>query len=158
MNRFAQISPQLHERGMSQALAEARRALAEEETPVGAALCRDGALLASSHNLCRQKQNPTLHAELLAIQAVCAMGAGPYLRDCILYVTLEPCCQCAAALAHVQLGALVFAAYDPQQGACGSAWNLNGGALGWAYPVWGGYMRAASEALLDRHFGSLRGR
>lgn len=142
--------------GMKTALAEAKRALSEGETPVGAALFSGGKLLASAHNLCLQKQDATQHAELLAVQQLCALRQEPYLRDCILYVTLEPCCQCAAALAHSQLGALVFAAYDPQYGACGSAFSLSGGRLGWRYPVWGGYMREESEALLQQHFQIIR--
>lgn len=145
-----------HALGMKTALHEARLALAEAETPVGAALFCGGELLASAHNLCAQRYDATLHAELIAVQRACALRGDPYLRDCILYVTLEPCCQCAAALTHCQLGALVFAAYDLQYGACGSAFSLSGGRLGWRYPVWGGYMREESEPLLREHFRSIR--
>lgn len=145
-----------HKEAMTVALQEAYQAEKEGETPVGAALFCGGDLLAHAHNLCAQKADPTMHAELLAVQAACSLRENPYLRDCILYVTLEPCCQCAAALAHCQLGALVFGAYDVQYGACGSAFSLVNGALAWHIPTWGGYMRKESEMLLKNHFQSLR--
>ena len=109
---------------MQAALVEARAAAAGEEVPVGAAVVRDGAIVGRAHNETVARRDPTAHAELLAIQrALAALGADR-LDDCALYVTLEPCAQCAGAIVLAKVGRVVFGAYDPKAGMAGSVGDL----------------------------------
>ena len=109
---------------MAAALHEARVAAARAEVPVGAAILRDGIILARAHNETVARRDPTAHAELLAIQgALEALGTGR-LEDCSLYVTLEPCAQCAGAIVLAKVGRLVFGAYDEKAGMCGSVGDV----------------------------------
>ncbi len=85
--------------------------------PVGAALARDGVVIASAGNRTRADSDPTAHAEMLAIRAVAKLGGGARLTDCDLYVTLEPCAMCAGAISHARLRRLYYAAPDPKGGA-----------------------------------------
>jgi tRNA(adenine34) deaminase len=109
---------------MRAALAEARAAAAVEEVPVGAAVVRDGAIVARAHNETVARRDPTAHAELLAIQRALAALAADRLHDCTIYVTLEPCAQCAGAIVLAKVGRLVFGAYDAKVGMCGSIGDL----------------------------------
>lgn len=110
--------PAMSDDPMQLALHEADLALAAGEVPVGAVLL-DGAgqILARAHNRTERDHDPTAHAELLAIRAACAARGEPRLPDATLYVTLEPCALCAAAISFARIGKLVFAAYDPKMGA-----------------------------------------
>ena len=109
---------------MAAALEEARRAASVGEVPVGAVVFRDGALVARTHNQSVARRDPTAHAELLAIQDALRILATDRLTDCTLYVTLEPCAQCAGAIVLAKVGRLVFGAYDPKAGMCGSVGEL----------------------------------
>ena len=109
---------------MAAALDEARRAASTGEVPVGAALFRDGAVVARAHNETVARGDPTAHAELLAVQQALASLQTDRLTDCTLYVTLEPCAQCAGAIVLAKLGRLVFGAYDPKAGMAGSVGDL----------------------------------
>jgi tRNA(adenine34) deaminase len=104
---------------MEQALAEAARAAASGEVPVGAVLVdvATGAVLAASGNRVETQQDPTAHAEMLVIRAGAALRGAPRLDDCDLYVTLEPCAMCAAAISFARIRRLYFGAYDPKGGA-----------------------------------------
>lgn len=102
---------------MAAALDEARRAAAAGEVPVGAVLVRDGKILVRAHNRVEAENDPTAHAELLAIREACRLLGKPRLPDCDLYVTLEPCAMCAQAISMARLRRLYFAAYDPKGGA-----------------------------------------
>lgn len=102
---------------MAAALAEARQAAAEGEVPVGAVLVRDGEILFRAHNRVEAENDPTAHAELLAIREACRIAGEPRLPDCDLYVTLEPCAMCAQAISMARIRRLYFAAYDPKGGA-----------------------------------------
>jgi tRNA(Arg) A34 adenosine deaminase TadA len=104
---------------MTQALAEAERAGARGEVPVGAVLVEatTGVILAACGNRVEELADPTAHAELLAIRAAAERRAAPRLEDCDLYVTLEPCAMCAAAISFARLRRLYFGAYDPKGGA-----------------------------------------
>jgi len=104
---------------MHVALAEARAAAARE-VPVGAAVVRHGAVVARAHNETVARRDPTAHAELLAIQEALRRLETDRLTDSTLYVTLEPCAQCAGAIVLAKVGRLVFGAYDPKAGMCGS--------------------------------------
>ncbi len=109
---------------MRVALAEARAAAALDEVPIGAAVLRDGAVVARAHNATVTRRDPTAHAELLAIQQALGHLEIDRLSDCTLYVTLEPCAQCAGAIVLAKVGRLVFGAYDPKAGMCGSLGDL----------------------------------
>ncbi len=98
------------------AFAAAREAAAQGEVPVGAAIVRDGTVLAVAGNRPRGLHDPTAHAEILAIRAACAALADERLTGCDLYVTLEPCPMCAGAIAFARLRRLYYAASDPKGG------------------------------------------
>lgn len=112
------------ERWMRAALREAERALEEEEAPVGAVLVREGRLIGRGHNRVEALQDPTAHAEIIAIGAACEAMGSRRLEGCTLYVTLEPCPMCAGAIVLARIPRLVFGASDPKTGACGSLMNL----------------------------------
>lgn len=99
------------------ALDQARKAAALGEVPVGAVIVRGRDVIASAHNLTESDADPTAHAEILAIRAACRSIGSPRLSECDLYVTLEPCAMCAAALSLARLRRLYFGAYDPKGGA-----------------------------------------
>lgn len=102
---------------MSRALEEARKAFEKGEVPVGAVLVRNGEVLASSGNQTRINHDPTQHAEMLVIQQACKKLQSERLFECDLYVTLEPCAMCAAAISFARIRRLYFAASDPKGGA-----------------------------------------
>lgn len=109
---------------MDRALAAARRALAHDDVPVGAVVVRDGAVLAEAHNRREIDQDPTAHAEILALRAAAAELGSWRLDGCTLYVTLEPCTMCAGAMVLARLPELVFGAEDPKAGAVGSLYDV----------------------------------
>jgi len=110
--------------GIEAALAQAKLAADLDEVPVGAVVIRDGAVVSRAHNATIARNDPTAHAELLAIQqALTALGTDR-LDDGTLYVTLEPCAQCAGAIVLAKLGRLVFGAYDDKAGMCGSVGDV----------------------------------
>ena len=101
---------------MKRALDEARRALSEDEVPIGAVVvCRDQ-IIARAHNLTETLHDVTAHAEMQAITAAADALGGKYLDVCTLYVTVEPCVMCAGAIAWAQMGRLVYGASDPKRG------------------------------------------
>jgi tRNA(adenine34) deaminase len=104
------------ERFMREALAEARAAADEGEVPVGAVVVARGRVIARGHNMTERLADPTAHAEMIALTAATEALGGKYLTDCTLYVTLEPCPMCAAAVCWAQLGRLVYGAPDPKRG------------------------------------------
>ncbi|MGH6868974.1 MAG: nucleoside deaminase [Methylocella sp.] len=101
---------------MSCAFFEARAALKRGEVPVGAVIVRDGAIISRAGNQSLRDKDPTAHAEVLAIRRACHAGASERLPGCDLYVTLEPCAMCAAAISFARLRRLYFAAPDPKSG------------------------------------------
>ena len=109
---------------MRMALDMAQQALRSEEVPVGAVLVQDGNLLATGFNQREGTQDPTAHAELIAIRSA-AMTLGSWrLTGTTLYVTLEPCAMCAGAIIQARIARVVFGTWDPKAGACGSICNL----------------------------------
>ena len=102
---------------LGRAFAEARRAAARGEVPVGAAVVRDGVVLSAAGNRTLELSDPTAHAEVLAIRVACVALGSERLSDCDLYVTLEPCAMCAAAISFARLRRLYYAAPDPKGGA-----------------------------------------
>ena len=105
------------EDAMGAAFAEARAAEARGEAPIGAVVTRGGAVIARAGNRTREDNDPTAHAEMLAIRAAAHALGNFRLTDCDLYVTLEPCAMCAGAISHARLRRVYFAAYDPKGGA-----------------------------------------
>lgn len=101
---------------MKQALAEAQKAYAEDEVPIGAVIVCNGRIIARAHNLTETLNDVTAHAEMQAITAAAANIGGKYLNDCTLYVTVEPCPMCAGAIGWSQLGRLVYGAADEKRG------------------------------------------
>jgi tRNA(adenine34) deaminase len=109
---------------MRAALDMARQALRAEEVPVGAVLVQDGHILATGFNQREGTQDPTAHAELMAIRSA-SMSLGSWrLTGTTLYVTLEPCAMCAGAIIQARIARVVFGTWDPKAGACGSICNL----------------------------------
>jgi tRNA(adenine34) deaminase len=101
---------------MREALKEAEKAYQKDEVPVGAIIVWKNKIIARSHNLTEQLNDVTAHAEMQAITAATNYIGGKYLKECTIYVTLEPCPMCAGAIAWAQLDELVFGAYDLKRG------------------------------------------
>ncbi|MEM1077382.1 MAG: nucleoside deaminase [Pseudomonadota bacterium] len=145
-------------RHMDIALAEARAAAARGEVPVGAVLLgADGRELARAGNRTRELSDPTAHAEILALRAACAAAGSERLPGAVLYVTLEPCAMCAAAIAAARIARVVYGAADPKSG------GVAHGARVFAQPqshhapeVVDGVGAAEAEALLKTFFGARR--
>ena len=144
---------------MTLALDEARLAGVRGEVPVGAVVVdsTSGEVLAGAGNRVEELKDPTAHAELLAIRAAAQLRQNPRLGDCDLYVTLEPCAMCAAAISFARLRRLYFAAYDPKGGA------VEHGPRFFAQPtchhrpeVFGGIAEAEAAALLQAFFAARR--
>jgi cytidine deaminase len=143
---------------MDRALAEARAAAARGEVPVGAVIVApDGRIVAREGNRTRQLTDPTAHAELLAIRAACAAAGSERLAGHDLYVTLEPCAMCAAAIAAARIGRLYYGAADPKSG------GVAQGARVFSHPqchhapeVYDGIGADAAEGLLKDFFAARR--
>ena len=110
---------------MQEALLEARRAGSRGEVPVGAILVLDHAIIARGRNTKEEGQDPTAHAELIAIQEAARKRQSWRLPDATVYVTLEPCLMCAGAMLHARIPRLVFGTWDPKAGACGSLFTVH---------------------------------
>ena len=112
-------------RWMGLALAEARHAQATTDVPVGAVVVGpDGAVLGRGHNAREATNDPTAHAEIVALRAAAVARGSWRLDDCTLIVTLEPCLMCAGATVLARIPRLVLGAWDPKAGACGSQWDV----------------------------------
>jgi len=109
---------------MTFALKEAERAYDSGEVPVGAVITLDDRIIAKAYNQTEKLNDPTAHAEIIAITSACASLNNKYLQDCTLYVTLEPCPMCTGAMVWAKLDRVVFGATDTNSGACGSVFNL----------------------------------
>jgi len=101
---------------MQEAFKEALDAASEDEVPIGAVITSKGRVIARGHNMTERLSDPTAHAEMIAITAAAEAIGGKYLNDCALYVTVEPCPMCAAALCWAQIGRIVYGASDPKRG------------------------------------------
>ena len=101
---------------MREAISEARKALAQDEIPIGAVVVANGMIIGRGHNLTETLHDVTAHAEMQAITAAAEWLGGKYLDQCTLYVTVEPCVMCAGAIAWSQLGRLVFGTTDEKRG------------------------------------------
>lgn len=101
---------------MQMALAQASEAASEDEVPIGAVIVCRGRIIGKGHNMTERLKDPTAHAEMIALTSATQAMGGKYLNDCTLYVTVEPCPMCAAALCWAQIGRIVYGAADPKRG------------------------------------------
>jgi len=146
------------ERFMREALALAEAAAAEGEVPVGAVLVQDGVAIASAGNAPIRLNDPTAHAEVLALRAGGAYAGNYRMPGSTLYVTLEPCTMCAAALVHARVARLVYGAADPKTGAAGSVMNVVvDPRLNHRVDVTGGVLEKECASLLQEFFRARRG-
>ena len=142
---------------MDAAFEEAERAAREGEVPVGAVVVRDGEIVARAHNRPLSERDPTAHAELLALRAAAAALGGERLAGCDLYVTLEPCTMCAAAISFARIRRLYYAAADPKGGAVESGVRFFAAPTCHHRPeVYGGIQEARAAELLRRFFKEKR--
>lgn len=143
---------------MGQALALADRAEQQGEVPVGAVVVRDGVVLGEGWNRNLELNDPSAHAEIMALRAAGEATGNHRLPGCTLYVTLEPCCMCAGAMIHARLARLVFGATDPKTGAAGSVFDvLSDPRHNHRVLVDGGCCAEQSAAQLRAFFQSKRG-
>ena len=142
---------------MREALAEAAKAAAAGEVPVGAVLVKEGAIIARGWNRPISTSDPTAHAEIVALREGAARLGNYRLTGCDLYVTLEPCAMCVGALVHARLSHVVYGARDPKTGACGSIVDLPAIAHWNHHGVFsGGVLADDCGAILRRFFGERR--
>lgn len=118
------LTTAVDERFMRAALCEALAAYEAGEVPVGAVIVRDGTIIARGFNQRETLNDPTAHAEMIAITAAAAAVGDWRLSECTLYVTLEPCTMCAGAIVLARLKRFVFGATDPKAGACGTLYDI----------------------------------
>ncbi len=143
--------------GMDLAFAEARAAGARGEVPVGAVVVRDGTILASAGNRTLELRDPTAHAEMLALRRACEEIGSERLIGCDLYVTLEPCPMCAAAISFARIRRLYFGASDPKGGAVENGVRLYASPTCHHAPdVYGGIGESEAADLLRGFFKSRR--
>jgi tRNA(adenine34) deaminase len=142
---------------MRLALREAEHALKHDDVPIGAVVVHGGEVIAAGHNEREVRQDPTAHAEVLALrEAAHALGSWRVL-DTVVYVTLEPCSMCAGALVLARVARVVFGAYDPKAGAAGSVLDVTGEPrLNHRPEVAGGLLAAECGAVLSEFFASRR--
>lgn len=114
----------LHEDFMRQAIYEAQKAYSQDEVPIGAVVVKDGLVIGRGYNLRESHQDPTLHAEIIAIREASKNLKSWRLTGCSLYVTIEPCAMCAGAMIQSRLENLIFGAWDPKGGCVGSLYDL----------------------------------
>ena len=144
---------------MEPAFREAIKAYEKKEIPVGTAVFdANGCLVGRGHNQVEELTDATAHAEMIALTAAMATLGSKYLNDCTLAVTLEPCPMCAGAIVNAKVSKLIFGAYDPKMGACGTVMNITAsGDLNHQPEVYGGILEHKAQSLLQEFFRGLRG-
>ena len=144
---------------MQMALEEAKKAVIASEVPVGAVIVRrdDGQVVALAHNQVEHLHNPTMHAEMMVINAACQQLKGKNLAEYDLYVTLEPCAMCACAISHARIGRLFYGANEPKTGAIESGVRFFTSKNCHHRPeIYPGIMAEESKELLQDFFKNLR--
>jgi tRNA(adenine34) deaminase len=145
-------------RWMRLALQEAERAFEAGEVPVGAVVVRGGQVVGRGHNQVERLQDPTAHAEMIAVSAACQTLGSKNLSGCALYVTLEPCPMCAGALVWARLDRLVFGAFDEKAGAASTLYDIpRDGRLNHQLEAVSGVEAERSASLLRAFFRQRRG-
>ena len=142
---------------MLAALEQAKKAALSDEVPVGAVLVLHGKIIAEGHNLTIFNNDPTAHAEVVAIREACRIIGNYRLTQCELYVTLEPCCMCAGTIMQARLKKIYFGAYDRKSGVASSELNLfDDRRLNHQTTCVGGIMADSSKRLLQKFFSNKR--
>ena len=142
---------------MNEALKEAQAAGRAGEVPIGAVLVQADNIVARAHNQREMLNDPTAHAEMIALTQASAAAGRWRLTDMTMYVTLEPCVMCAGALVLARVGRLVYGARDPKAGACGSIYDIVSDArLNHRLPVTEGVLREEASELLQEFFRKCR--
>lgn len=148
---------QQHQRFMARAFMLAEQAFEEGEVPVGAIVVYKGSIVGKGYNQVERMNDPTAHAEMIAISAACETLSEKYLSECTLYVTLEPCPMCAGAAVWSKLKTVVFGATDARSGGCGSVFNISSNKkLNHQVETIQGVMEAEAEFLLKEFFRNKR--
>jgi tRNA(adenine34) deaminase len=143
---------------MTEAIAEARRAAAEGEVPVGAVAVAAGRIVGAGHNQPITLKDPTAHAEILAIRAAASMLKTYRLTTLTIYVTLEPCVMCVGAMLNARIARVVYGARDDKAGALGSVYDIGrDGRLNHRFEVVGGVMESECAELMREFFRARRG-
>ena len=146
------VSSQQDEKYMRMAIEEAERALAKREVPIGAIVVAEGRVIGRGHNLVETLADATAHAEMQAITAAASTLGGKYLKQCTLYVTVEPCAMCAGAIAWSQVGRVVYGAADAKRGYS----TISERILHPKTEVVSGVLSEPCEELMQRFFADLR--
>tara|TARA_B100001758_G_scaffold155849_1_gene134256 strand:- start:84 stop:545 length:462 start_codon:yes stop_codon:yes gene_type:complete len=148
---------QTHNYWMKKALIQADKAFKSEEIPVGAVVIKEDKVIGRAYNQREQLNDPTAHAEIIAITAAANTLGDWRLNGCTLYVTKEPCSMCAGAIINARLDMIVFGCYDEAEGCCGSLYQLCGDPrFKTKVSVMGGVMENQSLSLLKEFFNSRR--
>lgn len=142
---------------MEEALTLAMDAFNRDEIPVGAVIVREGEIIAKGSNENREKNDPTLHAEIIAIKKAAEYLKNERLTDCRLYVTKEPCAMCAGAIIHSRIKCVIIGAEDSKYGACGTVFNICGNnRMNHIPEVTFGILRERCSSLLTEFFKQKR--
>ena len=144
---------------MKEALAEAKKAAAAGEVPVGAVIVKDGEIIGRGHNETETAKDPTAHAEMIAIRQAAKNLGGWRLTGCTMYVTTEPCSMCAGAIVWSRISRLFIGTMDPKSGACGSVFNIpQESRLNHFVEIETGLMQEECRSLMKSFFKELRKR
>lgn len=143
---------------MQEALKEAKTAFSEGEIPVGAVIVLNGEIVSRTHNMCEKNNNPTQHAEILAIDEALKKLGTKNLKGTELYVTLEPCAMCIGACALSKISRVYFGAYDTKSGACGGKCDiLRENCYDYKTEIYGGIEEDECRKILQVFFEKIRG-
>jgi tRNA(adenine34) deaminase len=146
-----------HYHFMKIALDEAKKSYSIDEVPVGAVIVVENNIIAKSHNLMRQNNNPTSHAEIIVLKKAMEHTNETYLNNAELYVTLEPCCMCAGAISLSRIGTLIFGATDLKRGVVNDENNFfNSKQCHWRPEIYKGILECESSKLLKDFFKGKR--
>ena len=146
-----------HEKWMRIAIEEANLAKNINEVPVGAVIVKNGQLLSKAHNQMISTNDPTAHAEIQAIRKACIIEKNYRLVSSTLYVTLEPCAMCFGAMMHARIERIIYGAYDPKTGVCGSCEDLrDANCFMQEINITGGVLENECSKLLQSFFKSRR--
>ena len=141
---------------MREAFAEAKKAEAKGEVPVGAVIVKDNKIIARGHNQREEKQNALSHAEIECINEACKVLSDWRLEGCEMYVTLEPCPMCTGAIINSRISKVVFGAYDLRAGCMDSVVNLCDYPFNHKVEVYGGIMEEECKQILQNFFTQIR--
>jgi tRNA(adenine34) deaminase len=146
-----------HEHWMEVALKEAEIAYRRKEVPIGAIVVKNGLVIGKGYNQIELLQDPTAHAEIIAITAAASYLSSRRLEECTMYVTLEPCPMCAGAIVLARIPTLIFGAYDPKAGACSTLYTItNDTRLNHRVHTVGGILEEKCSSLLKDFFNKTR--